>query len=289
MAFTAVAAIISGAEVTATLVLAAATEIGTAMTVIGAVTGNKDLMKIGGAIAMVGGVGGLINGAVSGAAGAAAEGATAGGTAESIDAAASMADAAFGGAAAGEAAQQAGISQMEAAAGQAGNVGADLATNVAAPAVQAPIQATAPTATGSGIVGSAVEAPAPTLQAPEVGAPMGPAGAQAPITPADYDVGGRFGPDNLDVGGGLNPGSAPQDSTSFFNNFSTWANKNKTLLSSGMQLAGGALKGANDGRMWDQKMQLERDRLAQTSHGSEVGIFAPRVNATPGIINGARG
>ena len=68
MAFTAVTALVAAETVTATMVLAAAAQIGTAMTIVGAVTGSKDLMKLGGTMALVGGIGGMAAGAMSGAA-----------------------------------------------------------------------------------------------------------------------------------------------------------------------------------------------------------------------------
>jgi hypothetical protein len=40
------------------MVLTAVAEVGTALTVVGAVTGNKDMMKVGGVMGLVGGVGG---------------------------------------------------------------------------------------------------------------------------------------------------------------------------------------------------------------------------------------
>lgn len=65
MAFTSITALAAGQAVNAALVLGAMVEVGTVMTVVGAVTGNKDIAKIGGTMALVGGVGGLIAGAGS--------------------------------------------------------------------------------------------------------------------------------------------------------------------------------------------------------------------------------
>ena len=68
MAFTAVTALVAAETVNAAMVLAAVAQIGTAMTIVGAVTGSKDLMKLGGTMALVGGIGGMAAGAMSGAA-----------------------------------------------------------------------------------------------------------------------------------------------------------------------------------------------------------------------------
>ena len=69
MAELAVVALVAGeAAVTAATVLTAVAQVGTAMSIVGAVTGNKDLTKIGGTMALVGGVGSMAAGAMSGAA-----------------------------------------------------------------------------------------------------------------------------------------------------------------------------------------------------------------------------
>jgi len=76
MAFAAVGALFSGiaagTAVAATTALMAVSTIGAVMSVAGAVTGNKGLMKVGAVMGLVGGVGGLIAGATGGAAGAVA-------------------------------------------------------------------------------------------------------------------------------------------------------------------------------------------------------------------------
>lgn len=72
MAFTAVTALVAAETVTATMVLAAVAQVGTAMTIVGAVTGNKELTKIGGTMALVGGIGGMAAGAMGAATDAAA-------------------------------------------------------------------------------------------------------------------------------------------------------------------------------------------------------------------------
>ena len=64
MAFGAIAAISAGTAVTATAVLTTIATVGTALSVVGAVTGNKSLIKIGGAMGLIGGIGGLVAGAV---------------------------------------------------------------------------------------------------------------------------------------------------------------------------------------------------------------------------------
>lgn len=69
--FTGIAAIIAGEAITAAVVLTAVAEVGLILTVAGAVTGDEDLMKIGGVMSLVGGVGSLIASGMSAATSAA--------------------------------------------------------------------------------------------------------------------------------------------------------------------------------------------------------------------------
>ena len=71
---TTVAALAAGTaeSLTAATVLSAVTEVGIGLSVTGMVTGNQNLTKIGGVMAMAGGVGGLVNGAIGSAADVAA-------------------------------------------------------------------------------------------------------------------------------------------------------------------------------------------------------------------------
>lgn len=64
MGFTATASLLAGTVETAT-VLGAMTEIGTALSVVGAVTGSSDLSKFGAVMGLAGGIGGAINGTLS--------------------------------------------------------------------------------------------------------------------------------------------------------------------------------------------------------------------------------
>jgi hypothetical protein len=88
------AAFVAGASTA--VILTAVAEVGIALTVVGKVTKSPELMKIGGVMSIVGGVGGIVNGAIGAAAGAAAEGA-AGGVAGGLGAAAEGAEAGWAG------------------------------------------------------------------------------------------------------------------------------------------------------------------------------------------------
>jgi hypothetical protein len=263
------------------MVVAAVAEVGMALSVVGAVTGSKDLMKIGGAMSLIGGVGSMIAGAASGATGAAASAAEAGlgeaATSAALESASAEAMSAYGGAAAADAATAGVVSGMEtAAAGGAGDLAAGLAEpsifgSAAGTPAAAATEAAAPSAMK---VGPSVE---PTVN--DVATPQGPAGAQGPTTP--YDAANPTD-QRLAAGSQSSPMNAPESAGSFFGKMSAFAEKNKTLFSSGMQLVGGAMKGANERDMWNQKMELERQRLAQTSYGSQVARFQPR-----SIVQGA--
>lgn len=79
------AAFVEGA--TTAIILTAVTEVGVALSVVGAVTKSSELSKLGGVMSLVGGVGGLVNGLATGAFGAAAAGAGEGAAADAAGAA----------------------------------------------------------------------------------------------------------------------------------------------------------------------------------------------------------
>lgn len=271
MAFTAVGALIAGGAVETAVVLAAITEVGMAMTVVGVVTGNKTLLKIGGAMSLIGGVGGMVAGAVGGAAatGVAETALSETATQAALDAASQEAAGAAGGTLGADAATADVVAGMEGAATPASTMGAGnaqqgivegLKAGPAAETAQAPLQAGAQT-------------PAATDLQPIVG-PEAPVGAQAPNTP--YDVNSNPTDMRLQAGTQTTPMNAPEASGSYFSRLSAFANQNKTLFSSGVQVVGGALKGINEKSMWDEKMANERTRLQQIGYGNQVANFAPR-------------
>ena len=275
MAFTAVGALIAGEAVTATLVLSAVAEVGMAMTVVGGVVGSKDLMKIGAAMSLVGGVGGMIAGATSGAAGAAgAAGEAAAGSA--MDAAAAEALTAGASDAAINATTDGLLADISGQAASSALPATQMA-GLEAPAINNPSAFTAP------------QTPSQTLQSdlnvtPDSTATVTPnetagQGAKDVMTPADANANAK---DVLLQNKAVSsPMNAPESSGNFFSRMGKFANDNKTLFSAGLQLAGGALKGANDTKMWNEKMAFQREQAARAN---SVGNFAPRA----GIIAGAR-
>ena len=280
MAFTALTGLMAGTTaVTAVNVLAAVAQVGMALTVVGGVTGSKSLMKVGAALSLVGGVGGMVAGAASGgaaAAGAAGESAAAGLAEVGADAATSAAWS-----------EGAGLGMdtlSNATAGQTTGVIGGTMQSAAQPALESVAQTAAQpaainnpsayTASGS----DAVSTPATT-------AGQGAAEVSTPAT-----TGTPYGSDPnvnakdalLNRGAVSSPMNAPESSGSFFGKISKFANENKTLFSAGLQLAGGALKGANDAKMWNEKMGFQREQAAKAN---SVGNFAPRPT---GLIAGAR-
>lgn len=281
MAFTGIAALAgaasAGTAITATMVLAAVAEVGMVLTLAGGITGNKKLMKIGGAMSLIGGVGGMIAGGLGG-----------------------------GAAAAGEAASSTLSSGIEGAAGFVGpseiapalDLGSEAASagiSSAAPSLSAETAALRPPelpsamnptdarlATGTQQTPGIIEqASMPQLGAPEVQGAQGPAevaGAQAPTTPADT---GMNATDRaLANGTQRSPGLAPEASGSFFGKFGNWVEKNPKLFGAGLQVAGGMMNSATQTKAWNEKMALETDRVKR---GNSVASFQPR-----GIIEGAR-
>lgn len=262
------------------MVLAAVTEVGLTMTVVGAITGSKDLLKIGGVLSLVGGVGGMIAGAGTAAAGEAAAGAL---SDSATDAALSAASEEAVAASAADMALGESVGQAQLAELAGGSQGI-----VSSPVNLSPMPQASALGPADAAVGNMAEAvPVPQVQADPMAvqapqgpqAPTGPQAIEAPVSPADPNV----NPTDLRLAANQQrtPDGplAPSDSGSFFGRFSEWATKNEKLFNGGMQLVGGALKGANDADMWDQKMALERDRW---NRANSVGTFQPR-----GIVGGA--
>ena len=153
-----VSAVVTAFEVgTVASVLTAVSYVGLATTVVGAVTGNKNLMKIGGEIGLVGGIGGLVNGAIGGAASAGAN-AVGGGA---VDAASGGLNAVGGGAL---------DSAVTGAANAAGSIGADEAAALTGADMGAGVSSDVTNATG--VLGSATS-PSTGIMGQTAGGGMG--------------------------------------------------------------------------------------------------------------------
>lgn len=240
MAFTAVTALVGGATATTALVLGAMAEIGTIMTIVGGVTGNKDLMKLGGVIGLVGGIGGALNGAATAAS------TTAAGANEAV---------------------------ANAGAWQTADIAAQATDVVASPVTQSAINGTELGALGSesaltgldqaatqGIPGvKGFDQPAngvaseAAVTMPEVNT-LGPAAKTNVADAVDRKIA-----DSLTV---KTPGSSDKGGSFFSGAIDYIKNPaNKELVNSGVKLLGGMMQGANQSDMFDQKMQFAKDQF----------------------------
>ena len=266
MGFTAVASIVAGSQVTAAVALAAIAEVGVALTVVGAVTGSKDLTKLGATMGLVGSVGGLI---ANTAAGSAALGEAVAGTGTTVfdDVAANAAN---------EAA-------LQQAVGAGTETAVKSATDEALGGLAGQAGETATSAIGGGLPGTApsqvttTAAPTTAVQQPSVIQPdaTSVAGAQAPTGPTS--------PASVDVNAVNTPAGSTgaQSGSSFLDSFNTFASKNKDLLNVGMKLGGSALQGLQSASQWDEKLALEKQRMA---NANSVGNFAPTTTPVTGSI-----
>ncbi len=251
MAFTAIGSLIAGAAVETAVVLAAITEVGIAMTVVGAVTGSKSLMKIGGVLSLVGGVGGMINGAMSGAASTAASVAE-GAVPELLGEAGGYA------AAAGES----GLVQLGSELGSVAGVG-DGTADVFAQADEA-MSALAEQPIAADVAGSSAadatkamgnsaspleavpEAITPKLEVPNVSEPL--------IGQSDTSLAVQGNSSNaLDRATGVEYGSAlpPAGSKDYFSNFMKWVKENKEVAKFGLEGIKGMVGSEKEDAMTD--------------------------------------
>lgn len=291
MAFTSIAALVAGEAATTTLVLGAVAEVGTAMTVVGAVTGSKDLMKAGAVMGLAGGVGGAIAG---GASSVAATGADAVNSFDSgamqglVNGASGAADTAANIGAANALSDNYGGADFS----QMGGPETTTTTASTAPVASQPVltpqtlgpagsQVPATSAMGAGPATTppAVQPVADVSQGPatfQTGA-QAPVGALAPTSPADDILPGVAQYQRSGI-------RAPVSSDNLFSRFSDWAKQNKTLVTAGTQVLGGAMNGMNKSNMFDQNMQLQRDIF---NRANSVGTAPQMLIPKTGIIGGA--
>jgi hypothetical protein len=263
MGFTALAAMATagGAAAAGVATFTAMSYVGMAMTIIGAVTKNEKLMKTGGMLSMVGGIGGAVSSPGGLAQGASGEVALEGAEKAATDAATGAAAEGAAGAAQSTAGATGGSS---AAAGMSATPTAGLEGGLAQPTISSPtVSMTQPATAASGPAG-AMPVGADVMPVGGKAVEAGVAGAAAPTTPMD-----------IYPGEAITQGAGKVSSDSFFSGFF----KNPQLI----QLAGGAFKGAAERDMFDERMDLARQELALRSHGNSTPKYT-RV----GIVNSAR-
>lgn len=259
MAFvvTAVGAVEAAIAVTTIASVATAvTAVGAAMTVVGVVTKSKELTSIGSKLALAGGVTSLVNGAVTGLTSAAAEGASAGAAdALGADSLATGATDALGGTAAST-----GSSGIINAAQNVSGIGPNASGFYDVNASLMPGVSESLPMTGAADFSGAAKA---ATAANGLGATAGQTvddyvanlGPQGLVTPAG-EVGVAGGIDALKAKFG-----AAWDSFS--------PTTKAELLKAGMSIPGAIQKQKNDQALLDMQQQ----RINQTSHGSEVPTF----------------
>jgi hypothetical protein len=265
MAFAAVGALVAGQAATTALVLAAVTEVGLAMTVVGTLTGSKSLVKIGGVLSLVGGVGGMIAGASSGAAGAALSESA---TGSALEAASAEAMGAYGGAAAAEASQVAGLSAMGAEGAVAG-MGADVAS-MAGEAL-ATLGETAATVTEALPAAVDVVKAAP-MEAVSEAASTAVASAPEPLIGQQSSnflgEGVKSGVPKWDAASQL-----PQaNSKDYFSNFMKWVKDNKEVAKIGLE----GVKGMVGSDLEDAKTDYYKNEANRYKYGNTVARYNPQ-------------
>jgi hypothetical protein len=293
LAFTSIAALVSGTAATATLVLGAIAEVGLAMTVVGAAVGNEKLMKIGGVLGLVGGVGGLINSAVSGSASGAS---LASSGVETMESAAGMADAAYGGAAGMEASQLAGIESMtEGLQSVASNFQAtdwagmvDEASNAVTGAVN-PATGIAEAATPATQTDALIGVNEPMSATKDVYGNLNPMQATEParqsLAPTTQDIMGTTGnnPSAYTADGSkmayspdtgvYAPTTGAMDQKSWFSKIMGWAKENEKMATSMATLVSGGFSGM--GQMKQAEMAQEANKM-RFQYGNQVANFRGR-------------
>lgn len=286
MAFTSIAALVAGEAATTTLVLGAVSELGIAMTVVGAVTGNKALMKVGGVLGLVGGVGGMIAGSAAGGAADAAASASPG-EADSVLASQTAAQGGVTGASSAGAMMSPGQADADLAGqtikgvqsgGDLGSVVNDAQQSLGETAGQASkVADVSQGATNTATTSTAT----PTSTATSTATPMSmttPTTSASDVNGMDLnsDIATKTGaaPD-----GSVNAGTPtlsqlpPVGTKDYFSNFLTWVKNNQQVANGMLTLGSGALKGMADQSMFAQKMALEKMKYG---HGNEVASYGPR-------------
>ena len=250
MAFTAIAALVAAPAITVTMVLGAMAEVGAVMSIVGAVTGNKDLVKIGGAIGLVGGVGGLITGAASAASAGVA----------------------------GNLAQEGFRASEIAAQNAAGSVASNAAVAAASPEVMGSAGVTsAPATPGVSGVADVGLSPPPNTPAPLPTDVAGPAAVAGP-----GDVGAQYATKPAIPTNGSAKGN------SFFSGVFDYIKDpaNKEIINTGVKVVGGALEGMQKADEFDRVQGLRENEFAYRQ--SQDANVRQQNTSRSGIIQRAR-
>ena len=282
MAFAAVGALFSGiaagTAVAATTALMAVSTIGAVMSVAGAVTGNKGLMKVGAVMGLVGGVGGLIAGATGGAAGAVAGevvGESAAGSVFNAAADSQLANVAIGAASgAGTAVAgygidagalfQGGFSNFSGMADDALNTLGDWGASETVEAGKSSLggyanemEAAADAFSGGKTPNAGGLSSGDTLKSLTTDAKV------SDINPLDKYAGSSSNPNAANYVIQMDAASdavTSANSKDYFKGILEWVKQNDKLANNIMTVGAGALKGVSERSMFDEKMALEKSR-----------------------------
>ena len=279
MAFAAVGALFSGiaagTAVAATTALMAVSTIGAVMSVAGAVTGNKGLMKVGAVMGLVGGVGGLISGATAGAAGAVAGevvGESAAGSVFNAAADSQLANVAID-AASGAGTAAAGYGIDAGAAFQAAGGGwAEAATDALKTFAEAsPMEAVESSSSAytnqmdaaSDAFSGGKTPNAGGLSSGDTLKSLTTDAKVSDINPLDKYAGSSSNPNAANYVNQMDAASdavTSANSKDYFKGILEWVKQNDKLANNIMTVGAGALKGVSERSMFDEKMALEKSR-----------------------------
>jgi hypothetical protein len=277
-----------GTEAFVGLAATAIADTGLALTVVGAVTGSKDLMKAGSILGMAGGIAGIANNPFGAAGAAGVDGAAASGASDVT--AGTLADE-------GLAAQGNSVNALDQGANYDGlaklDSSPDLSSVSGAPSSSQPLDSTAiTTQTGKTIGGNPTLTGAGGNVDPATG--MAGSGPGLPSTPpaaapvaSDAVQGNSV--NALDQGvnydGGIINGTRASSIIDGIKD--VWGGLSKdaqaTILRAALSVPGGIQAQKNKAR----ELALQEARVKQTSYGSAVPSFS--LPSTPGIVNAAKG
>ena len=293
MAFTAVIGLASGTmAVAATTVMLAIAEVGMALTIVGAVTGNKEIMKVGGTLGLIGGVGGAVAGAASGVAGEVAAEGAAGFMGPPVDELAGLgsieeplsgivqntasevitpeasnligtqSENGFEQSLADNIVQNPGVNQAQAAPPPVSVTPDPIATNAnptnvspANSAQASPLDATTGQTGTTNVTGTVTT---PNTLAESTGVTGSP------------DALGDWITNNQDK---ISAANASKPASDYFSGFLKFAKENDKLMSTGLQLGGSMMNGMQKQSQFDQQMGMAQQRQAW---GNSVPSLAPR-------------
>jgi hypothetical protein len=277
--------------VTVASVASAVAELGMTLSVVGAVTGSKDLMKVGGFMSLAGGVTSLASGAFGAAEGAASD-AAAGAADGGLDLAGQqVAEATYTGA------NPAPVFSDAADAASSGMNGVSGLADTASDVTQQALSGTNFDSLGadSGAATAGNTGADTSVNAGSdisgISGPSSPTGASSPDTPTMKYGDNSITPGAPNVPQAIGGTVAPPGGTDPFSLQKWWASQpdstKNLIMQGGLKAVGGLFQGWTE----DQKLALERNKFALQQQMLSNGSAQPSINfqsKPTGIINSAR-